>query len=162
MLDIAIIANNDYYISPSKYIPSEDVQRKELYPDRKFFTLMPALRDTKNITGNNCLITGKKYFINRREYDIAPGYAIEAIITTDFKIYPKLRKAKGKEINVIKNENGFGMLDEWPKITLFEKEIQPIVKKTDPKPSKENSFTEGILSFYIEDEDSFDFDGYEE
>ena len=148
MLDISIITNDSFYVRPSKFLPSSEIARKDLYPDREFFILKPAIADTSKIDGKTCFITSKKYSINKKQYDISEGYAIEAIVTSKYEVFPVLRKAFGKETKVQKDKNGFGILDYWPKITLAPEKTIQIEKKS--------TFTEEVSSFYIENE-SFSF-----
>ena len=145
-MQIDIVTNENHRAVVGRSLPSSAVIRKEdTYTDRRYFKLMSGLSDFSDMEVQDCLLIGTEYIINNRRYDLASGYAIKAKVTPAFQVIPELRKAKGREINVIKDEDGRGILDRWPVIVRVwsENEDETVVK-----------LAEDILNIEIEDENS--------
>ena len=163
MLNIDIVTKDNNRIAVGRSLPSESVQRGGLYPSRKYFKLMTAMDEIKeSVPCEKVLITGNEYIISNRHYDLTSGYAIVAQMTPDYKIYPELRRSKGKEIGVIKDENGLGVLDRWPvleDIQQKEEEVSEIIKET-----QEQKFSDEAIHFDVSNESfsEYDFESNEE
>jgi len=84
------------------------------------------LEAEQNPKGEDIVLTGVRYYINKKEYDLSSGYGIEAVIRDD-QVIPKLRRAKGEERYALthmvkkgprqKPERIGVMLEWWPAVT---------------------------------------------
>jgi len=160
MVNVELVTKENYRIIVGKSLPSTAIKREDdVYPGRKYFKLMSGTTDLeKSVPTEPCLITGKEYIINNRRYDLGEDYAIAALITPDYKVFPKLRKSRGKEIRVIRNDDGTGILGRWPiikRIWTNEKETQD---KIEAAQEKEESFLSKAIQFNVSDERFSEYD----
>lgn len=114
-MQLSIILTTDRRVNPGRSIPSSHIKRPDnVHPHRNWFTLMPGTQDPDEVEGTEILITGKQYVLFNRRYDLGAGYGIVAKLTPDMQVTPLLRRAVGKEVDVIKDKNNFGINGLWP------------------------------------------------
>ena len=98
----------------------------------------------QNPEGEDIVLIGKSYYINKKQYDLASGYGIEAVIRDD-QIIPKLRRAKGEEryalTRMVKKgpryeKERIGVMNEW----------WPSIKKLWSKTSQDIEFVNEAVS----------------
>jgi len=130
-MDISIVLLNDKQVNSGQRIPVSAMHTgKELIPpERSSCYLFPG-SPSDEIEGKDILIFGKEYIIGHRRYDLASGYAIRARLTPKLTLIPRLRKAVGKETEIIRDSNKFPANEYWPVIERIWEKYELIQKTT--------------------------------